>query len=110
MAVYKVLVCQKPQNVNCFSLKEQQILFNRDFIILLSLKVVLWKKDFLSDVVYLLLGRVFEPKKDDCFCLFFILFHLFCDFFFTVAKSLLAHLVIFAFSLVAVTERMWFDL
>ena len=110
MAVYKVPVCQKPQNINCFSLKEQQILFNRDFIILLSLKVALWKKDFLSDVVYLLLGRVFEPQKNDCFRLFFILFHLFCDFFFTVAKSLLAHLVIFAFSLVAVTERMWFDL
>lgn len=63
MAVYKVPVCQKPQNINCFSLKEQQILLNRDFIILLSLKVALWKKDFLSDVVYLLLGRVFEPKK-----------------------------------------------
>lgn len=77
MAVYKVPVCQKPQNINCFSLKEQQILFNRDFIILLSLKVALWKKDFLSDVVYLLLGRVFEPKKMIvfvCFLFYFISF------------------------------------
>lgn len=56
------------------------------------------------------LGEFSNQKKMIVFVCFFILFHLFCDFFFTVAKSLLAHLVIFAFSLVAVTERMWFDL